>query len=273
MEFKTFPNGVKTPVLGFGTWGMGGGVSPDNSNDEPEIKAIKHAISLGMTHIDTAEYYGKGHAEELVGEAIKGFDRKKLFITSKVWSTHLSYDSVLKSAEQSLKRMQLDCMDLYLIHWPNHSFPMKETMRAMNELVKNGKIKSVGVSNFSVKEMKDAQKYCSTPIMTNQVQYSLLHRAPEEDGVLDYCWKNSIILTAYTPLEKGQLARPGYKILDETAKKYKKTQAQVALRWLIQKKPVIAIPKAVNLKSIDDNAGALGWKLDEKDVKKLDEGF
>ncbi len=288
MEYRTLYNKEKIPILGLGTWGMGGGVMRSIANDQQEINAIKAAIKLGITHIDTAEFYGNGHAEELVGVAIKGFDRKKLFITTKVWSTHLGYNGVIEAAEGSLQRMKLKYMDLYLIHWPNFMFPLKKTMEAMDYLIDTGMTRFIGVSNFSVKQMKDAQAYSKHSdfvsslgnnifpkhgIVTNQVEYSLLHRYPEKE-LLPYCQENGIILTAYTPLAKGTLSQWGYNaVLDSVARKYKKTPGQVALNWLISQKNVIAIPKASKIEHIKDNSGAVGWKMSKEDFEGLSGAF
>jgi len=151
-QFRIGKNG-KIDVLGFGTWRIGGGETADLSNDKFLIKSLKKAFELGYRLIDTAEYYGAGHTEELVGKALKDFNREEFFITSKVWSNHLHYEDVIKACEESLKRLQVKCIDLYLIHWPNPQIPIKETVSALEKLVEDGKIKYIGVSNFSVKEL------------------------------------------------------------------------------------------------------------------------
>ncbi|OGD87734.1 hypothetical protein A2870_04705 [Candidatus Curtissbacteria bacterium RIFCSPHIGHO2_01_FULL_41_11] len=274
MEFKTI-SGIEIPVLGLGTWHMGGDMSPDYSEDEKYIRAIKYAISKGITHIDTAEIYSGGHAEELVGEAIrqpaeKTHDRKELFITSKVWPSHLSYNKILEACENSLRRLGTDYIDLYLIHWPNPLASMKNAMAAMGELVKNKKIRNIGVSNFSIRQLANAQKYTKNKIITNQVKYSLASRNPER-GLLEYCQKEDIFLTAYTPLAKGTLKRS--KILENVGKKYGKTPIQVAIRWLIEKPNVITIPKASSKEHIDEILGSLGWKLKKVDQEYLSQQF
>ena len=134
IPIKTLADGFQIPALGLGTWGMGGEYERDEKNDATDIKIIKQAISLGMTNIDTAEKYAAGHAEELVGTAIKGADRKKLFIVSKVWEENLHYDDVMEAADKSLKRLGTDYIDLYLVHMRNFDIPLKETMKAMDLL-------------------------------------------------------------------------------------------------------------------------------------------
>lgn len=271
MEFKELVKGVKVSSVGLGTWKMGGEMSPDRSHDEESITALKHGLRLGMTHIDTAEMYSSGHAEELVSEAIKGFDREKVFITSKVWQTNLRYNDIIKSAKGSLKRLKIDQMDLYLIHWPNPSIQLKETMRGMEYLLEQGLTKFIGVSNFSIKLMKEAQSYLSdrNRIVANQVEFSLMNKEPEKD-LLPFCQKEKIMLVAYSPLGRGLLIKNRINLLDEISKKYKKTPAQTALNWLISKERVVAIPKAAKISHIDENAGAVGWNLSKEDVEKLD---
>lgn len=253
---------------------MGGGLTAqDRSNDQKYIDAIHYAIKFGITHIDTAEIYGAGHTEEIVGEAIKQFNRKKLFITTKVSPQHLFLPSqIRRSCQKSLARLGLNYIDLYLIHWPNPLAPMKAVMRTLDELVKEGKIRYIGVSNFSVRQLANAQKYTKNKIITNQVHYSLLHREPEKE-LLAYCQKEGIILTAYSPLEIGQLAKNKFDTLETIAKKYHKTPVQVALRWLIEKESVIAIPKASTKPHIDELLGSLGWKMEKVDQEYLSSSF
>lgn len=272
MEYKMLAKSVGIPVLGVGTGGVGGWATKDDSKDKEWINALKAAIKLGMTHIDTAEMYGAGHAEELVGEAIKGFNRKKLFITTKVWKTHLRYDDVIHAAKGSLKRLKTKYIDLYLIHWPNTKVPLKETMTAMDFLVEKRIIRFIGVSNFTEKLLKEAQSCTKNKISANQVEYNLLKRGPKKK-LLEYCQKNGIILIAYQPVAGGKLAKGGFKVLDEIAKKYNKTQAQIAINWLVSKPNVVTIPKAASIKHIKEDIGALGWKLDDKDTENLDKYF
>lgn len=264
MEYKTFPDGVRIPVVGIGTWEMG----EDISEDDKDIKALKEAIRFGMTHIDTAESYAAGHAEELVGGAIKSFDRKNLFITTKVSPEHLRFDQVLEAAKASLGRLETNYIDLYLIHWPNPDIPLEETMRAFDFLVDEDLVRYIGVSNFSVQLLKEAQSYSKNKIVTNQVEYNLISREPEKE-LLSFCQEKNIMLTAYQPLARGKLTKPGFDLLDELAKKYSKTQAQIALNWLISKPNVVVIPKSSNIEHLKENLGAIGWKMEKKDIELL----
>lgn len=266
---------MKMPMLGLGTWQMGGRTTADYSQDKKEILAIQHAIEMGYSLIDTAELYGNGHAEELIGVAMKGFDRKKLFIVSKVFWTHLKHDQLLRAAEESLKRLGTDYLDCYLIHAPGNEVPIEETMRAMGMLVKEGLTQTIGVSNFNVPQLQAAMGATENPILTNQIQYSLttrnhgIHTEGMERDIIPFCQKNNITIMAYRPLEKGLLTQPN-PMLDELAQKYSKTRAQIALNWLITKN-MVTIPKSSDENHLRENLGALGWNLSSQDMKKLDE--
>ncbi len=273
MDYKALVEGVRIPALGLGTWTIGGRSGSDTSRDDEEISAIRAGIDIGMTHIDTAEYYGAGHAEELVGEAIEPYDRKDLFITTKVWNNHLRYDDLVASMKSSLKRLGLDYVDLYLIHWPNPHVPLSETMRGLEHCAEEGYTRFIGVSNFSASLLSEAQTHLRDHrLVADQVEYSLIEQGPASE-LLPYCMENNVILIAYTPLARGRLAKPGYPFLDSLVEKYGKTQAQVSLNWLISQENVITIPKASKLKHLRDNVGALGWRLNRDDFKKLTDAF
>jgi len=254
-------------------------MSRDTSRDAEWVSAIQKAVELGYNHIDTAEMYGAGHSEELVGLAISNFDRESLFITTKVLPQHLRYEDCIKAAEDSLKRLKTDYIDLYLIHIPNSEIPIKETMRAMDTLVKQRKTKFIGVSNFSVKQLKEAQSYTENKIVNNQIEYNLftrhsgMYNVNIESEIIPYCQENNIIITAWKPLAKGILFREKNKLLEELVKKYNKTVSQIAINWLISKKNIITIPKSTNPEHLKENLGALGWKLEPKDMKRLNEDF
>jgi len=261
---------VFIPVLGLGTWEIGGREGPDYSHDREAIEIIRYAIKKGMYLIDTAEMYGGGHTEELVGEAIKEFPREKVFIATKVWHTDLRYRDVLAALERSLERLQVDYVDLYQIHWPNPAIPIKETMKAMEKLVDDGKVRFIGVSNFSLKELEEAMASMSKyDIVSNQLLYNPLDRQIEED-LLPFCKKNGITIIAYRPLGKGRLLREPYRSrLEGIARKYGKTPVQVVINWVIRHENVIAIPKTLNKKHLDEILGSVGWKMDEEDYEKL----
>jgi diketogulonate reductase-like aldo/keto reductase len=272
--------GERIAVIGLGTWSIGGGMTPSYSADKQAIEAIRYAVRLGMNHIDTAEIYGGGHAEELVGEAIKEFKRDDVFIASKVWHTNLRYNDVLRACERSLKRLQTSYIDLYYIHWPNPSIPLRETMRALERLHDEGKIRYIGVSNFSASLVEEARSYLShADIVADQVEYSLYERSIERD-LMPYCLREGIAIVAYSPLGQGRLARElregrsrRVRILMEVAERYSRTPIQVALNWVIWHEHVITIPKSVRREHLEENAGAAGWRLDENDYKLLAEAW
>ena len=252
---------VEIAEVGLGTWQYRDGVEP-----------LRLGISLGANFIDTAEMYG---TEDIVGKSVDGM-RDKVFIATKVSPHHLHHDDVLKAAESSLKRMKISVIDLYQIHWPNPEIPIKETMKAMEHLAKEGKIRHIGVSNFSVEEMKEAQaNLSSTRIVSNQVKYNLHDRAIEEE-LLPYCAKENITIIAYSPLTRGQILgsrSKGSAVLDEMSKKYDKTRSQIALNWLLSHEPVVVIPKSDKSDHIRENCGASGWRLKDEDIKRISDEF
>lgn len=269
---KKFVNNFELPVYGLGTWQMGGRLEADYSQDDTEKKAIQAAIDRGILHIDTAESYGNGHSEELIGEVLKNNDRNKLFIASKVSAQNQRYDDLLKSFEASLKRLGTDYIDLYLLHrYPETGIPIAETIKAMDYLVDSGKVKNIGVCNMSVNRLKEVQKHSKYPIVCNQVHYSLACREIVVRGVLDYCQQNKIAVVAWGPLQKGELEKA--EILQKLADKYKKTPYQIALNWLLSQNGVVTIPKTTQVKHLDENLESFGWKISDDDMKNLTENF
>ncbi len=195
MKYETI-HGVSLPKIGFGTWSIGGGTSPDPKLDTASMTALRSALEIGYTHFDTAEYYADGHCEELVGRAVResGKKREDVFITTKVSPEHLAYNEVLKSCENSLRHLKMDYIDLYLIHWPPRSISkLDEAFPALNKLVRDGKVKHLGVSNFNLKWLKRAQELSETPIITNQVPYRLPDKSYVANGVIEYCQQNDIL--------------------------------------------------------------------------------
>lgn len=262
------------PVFGLGTWMMGGDYHYDpNNDDEADIRTIRAAIEMGITHIDTAERYAEGHAEKLVGEAIKGYDRTRLFIVSKVSPEHLGHDDVIASAKRSLERLQTEYLDLYLVHIPNPNIPIDETTGAMDELVGEGLVKNIGVSNFTIERLEEAQSHTSNRIVANQLHLNLIFREPERKGLLEYCQKNDVMFVAWRPMQKGVLARRGIEILDEMCEKYGKTPAQMTINWLISQPNVVTLSKMRNIEHIKENLGATGWQIDKEDIEKLRRDF
>lgn len=262
------------PVLGLGTWGIGGYDRHDPlNNDQDQKKNLQEAIRLGFTHLDTAEGYAEGYSEILTGQAIKDFDRHKLFITTKVRRWNLKYDDLIKAARESLKRLDTPWIDLYLIHAPNPQIPLSETMRALDTLKENGLINNIGVSNFDVTLLKEAMAYTKYGIVNNQIHFNLAARDYEENLTIDFCQKNGIIVTTYRALRYDQYGPEELAILQNLAEKYQKTPAQITLNWLFQKPNLVTLVKSSNLEHLKENIAALNFNLDSSDIKYLNEKF
>ena len=267
---KQLKSGFAMPVYGLGTWRMGGDMTRNPANDDAaDVKAIKMAIEHGVTHIDTAERYAEGHAEELVGEAIRGQERQNLFLVSKVGSTHLAYDDLLQSCQASLKRLGTDYLELYLIHSANEDIPLTETMRAMDKLVEDGLIRHIGVSNFTAERMIRAQEVCRHKIVATQVHYNLMVREVERKHLLEYCQSNDIMLIAWRPVQKGMLSETKDMFLLDICRRYAKTPAQVAINWLISQPNVVTLAKTGSAQHLNENLGCLGWQLSTDDIERL----
>jgi len=256
--------GEQVPVVGLGTWNYTGGDAP-----------LRRGVELGAFLIDTAEMY---HTEDAVGRAVEGI-RDQVFIATKVLGSNLRYDQVLNAAEKSLKRLNVDHMDLYQVHWPDPKVPIAETMGAMERLVDEGKVRYVGVSNFSATEMREAQAAIKHPIVSNQVLYSLTEREIEAE-LLPYCQQNGVTVLAYTPLGEGALARAprpdddaSLHLLRDVAGEAGKTMAQVALNWCIAHDNVMVIPKSDSVARTEENCAAAGWRLSPEQMSRLNEAF
>jgi len=258
MELKRLgDSNVLLPEIGFGTWNYTGGVEP-----------LRAAIDQGAYLIDTAEAYGN---ESVVGEAIRGM-RSSVFIATKVLPRNFRRVNLLRAADRSLKQLGTDYIDLYQLHWPNLTVPIEETMQAMAELVDAGKIRFIGVSNFSVAELERAQAALSDHrIVSNQVRYSLIDRTIERE-LLSYCQRNEITVLAFSPLGSGlpniRAADPDG-VLSSVSAMLGKSEAQVALNWVAAKDGVIAITKGSTIERVKENCGASGWKLPPDSLRAL----
>lgn len=245
-------DGNKIPVLGLGTWALRG--------DRCRF-IVKRALELGYAHIDTADAYGN-HRE--VGEAIKEFDRDSIFLVSKVRPSNLQYRMVIRDCYRMLLELDTTYLDLLLIHWPNKNIPIDDTLHAFNELVDGGQIKSIGVSNFSNQQLADALRIEGHPITNNQV---LLHPYDFDQDLLTFCNINDVIVTAYSPLGRGNILTTP--IIQDLARTYERTPAQICLRWGIQK-GVVVIPKTSSEARLRENMDIFDWELSQADVTRLD---
>jgi diketogulonate reductase-like aldo/keto reductase len=259
------PTGETVAALGQGTWTMG----DSSRRRKDEVAALRLGLDLGMTLIDTAEMYASGGAEEVVAEAIAG-RRDEAFIVSKVMPGNSSRRGTVAACEKSLKRLKIEAIDLYLLHWPG-DVPIAETVDAFTTLKRAGKIRHWGVSNFDLDEMEEL---IAVPggdaVATNQVMYNLRRRGIEFD-LIPWCLQRGIPIMAYSPLDQGKLLRS--REIEQIAAKHKATPAQVALAWLLLQQQTMVIPKAGSEAHVRENHGALSLQLDDKDLAALDQAF
>ena len=264
MRKITFTNGATVPALGQGTWYMG-----DRADQRArEVAALQAGMDLGMTLIDTAEMYANGGAEAVVGEAIRR-RRDEVFLVSKVLPNNASRRGTVEACERSLKRMGVDVIDLYLLHWPG-SYPLGETISAFESLIAAGKIGAWGVSNFDVREMEALMQAGGETCQTNQILYNLSRRGTEWD-LLDWCAGRGMPVMAYSPLEQGRLA--GEPALAEIARRHGCSEMQVALAWTLRRDRILAIPKASDIGHVEQNRAAADLKLEDADLELLDSAF
>lgn len=262
--------GVEVPIIGQGTWMIDG----NSEKESRAIQTLRLGLDLGMNHIDTAEMYGNGHVEELVGEAIAG-RRDDIFLVSKVLPSNASYEGTIKACKRSLKRLKTDWLDLYLLHWRG-SYPLSETMRAMEKLVAEGLVKYIGVSNFDVEDLKEAEQVLQTEqIACNQVLYNLRDRGIER-RLLPYCSKKRIAIVGYAPFGHGNFPYPSSregKLLIEIGRRHNRTPKQVALNYLTRHPSTFTIPKTTRSERVRENSGGVGWQLTEDEVNEIDRAF
>jgi len=262
--------GEQIPVLGQGTWGIKSRRGKDYY--ESWKKSLRKGIELGLTHIDTAEFYGNGASEELVGEIISEYNRDDLFITSKLFPMHSRFKSMKKAADKSLKRLGISNFDLYLIHMPFPLISREKQMKVLDFLVKEGKTRYIGVSNFSLKQFKEGQNLLNAELVTNQLHANITKQKHISES-LPYYQSNGVTLTAYSPLGhngysnlKGELRAN----LDNIAESHNATIQQIAIAWLISHKNIMAIPKAFHIEHMEANAKAAEITLNEKEIKLIE---
>lgn len=263
--------GEKISVIGHGcSWGRESWAS---GLGEKRIELIRHGIELGINLIDTAEIYGEGYSEEVIGRALQGSLRKKAFIATKVSPENLSREAVIRSAESSLKRLKTDTIDLYQIHWPNPKISFSDTFSGLSRLIQDGKIRYTGVCNLSFFQFQELRHQLSDISLDSlQAEYNLFDRSAEGE-LLPYCQKHKLLFIAYAPLNRGQMT--GFKEkenrLQKIADKYKKTKAQVALNFLASHSPVVTISTMSSKQHLEENASACDFELSEEDLRLLDE--
>ena len=260
-----FPGGETIPVLGQGTWQM----ADSRARHAEEIHALQAGVDLGMTLIDTAEMYGSGAAEELVGEALA--DRRDgIFLVSKVLPENASRQGTIKACERSLKRLRTDRLDLYLLHWRG-SVPLAETVEAFEALKKKGSIRHWGVSNFDVDDMEDLVALAEGKgVATNQVLYNLGRRGIERD-LIPWSEKFGLPIMAYSPVDQGRLLR--HPALVEMGQRLNATPAQLALAWLLHQRGICSIPKAGSVQHVKENHVALALCLTANDLAAFEAAF
>ena len=258
-KFMLLSNGVKIPSIGFGTYKSG--------DDEETAKIIKNALNLGYKMIDTASFYNN---EVGIGNGIKesGIDRKDIFIVTKLWNDDHGYDNTIEAFNKSLNNLQVDYIDLYLIHWPNKL--NAETWRAFEHLYETGKVKAIGVCNFKVEHLEELKKTAKIMPMVNQVE---IHPFSTKNNIINYCKDNNIKVVAWSPISRGRVL--SNELMIDLSQKYKKSIVQILLRWHMQK-GVIPIPKSSNENRIKENIDIFDFEISSEDMKaidSLDEGY
>lgn len=258
-KFMLLSNGVKIPSIGFGTYKSG--------DDEETAKIIKNALNLGYKMIDTASFYNN---EVGIGNGIKesGIDRKDIFIVTKLWNDDHGYDNTIEAFNKSLNNLQVDYIDLYLIHWPNKL--NAETWRAFEHLYETGKVKAIGVCNFKVEHLEELKKTAKIMPMVNQVE---IHPFSTKNNIINYCKDNNIKVVAWSPISRGRVL--SNELMIDLSQKYKKSIVQIVLRWHMQK-GVIPIPKSSNENRIKENIDIFDFEISSEDMKaidSLDEGY
>lgn len=247
----TLPSGDEMPIVGAGTWNITG---------DTVRNSVRAALNTSYTHIDTAEGY-RNEAE--IGDVISQYDREELFLTSKVLAKNLNYESVLKSCEASLDRLRTDYLDLYLIHWPNPAISLRETLHAMERLHEEGKVRNIGVSNFSAYQLSAAQHISDIPIAVNQIEFHPWFQRPE---LVEYCQETDVIVEAAAPLARTEVFDD--ETVQELAEKYNRTPAQVVLRWAVEN-DIVVLPKSSSTDHIRENIELFDWELAEADHHRL----
>jgi diketogulonate reductase-like aldo/keto reductase len=271
MIYKYLGNtGIRIPALIQGITGTGSHRDYNPAYVSNRLNVIQHGIDLGMTFLDTAEIYGGGLSEEIVGQVVKG-KREKVLIASKCYPQNNARENIVSSLEGSLKRLQTDYIDLYQIHWPNPFVSLMDIMETLSNLVDQGKIRHIGLSNYSLTEFIEAQNMLSNKkIVSNQIEYNLLNRTIEDD-FLRYSKTNTITLITYSPLNQGKLfhGKKQRRLLYSLSQKYNKSISQIILRWVVSHESVVTSTRTRSLEHLKENAAAMDFELEKQDVQKI----
>ena len=268
-------SGREIPKIALGTYMIGGGMKRDQNNDDAgQIKMLKYAIDSGISHIRTAQNYASGHCEELIGQAISGYDRNKLFITVAVNENFgIDEQSLVNELTGSLKRLKTEYIDLFLIGGINPGVSLKKIAKGLSNVKELGLTKDIGTSNYRMNEFEYLNTLLDGQIIYNELQYNLIIREPDLDGMKEYLNEKGIVLGAYRALQQGQLSKPGYIILDKLAEKYRKTPSQIALKWLLKDPRVVPIVKSSSKTHIDEIATIFDWEMEKSDTDQLSIDF
>jgi len=249
----TLPSGDELPVVGAGTWDIQGDTVRDS---------VRAALDAGYAHVDTAEGYTN---ESEIGDVLADYDRDDVFLTSKVLPKNLGYEDVLRSCEASLDRLGTDYLDLYLVHWPNPAISLRETLSAMEKLHDEGKVRNVGVSNFSAYQLSAAHHVSEVPIAVNQIEYHPRFQRPD---LVDYCRETDTVIEAAAPLARTEIFEDD--TVQELAEQYDKSPAQIVLKWAVEN-DVVVLPKSSAPEHVRQNRDLFDWDLEEADRRRLDE--
>lgn len=272
MEYINSDEVTKFSKIGQGCMGLGGELERNHHNDEQSLAALKYGFDCGLNYIDTAEAYGAGHSEELVGEFAQGI-RKELFIASKVSPENLSPEKINISLDKSLRRLRTDYIDLYQIHWPNPSIPLEDTIEALLKARTAGKIRKLGICNYDPSDIRRISSLMPEEgLFSIQAEYNLFDRFVEQ-GILPTSRELGSHFIAYSPLDKGRTTdgEAAAKLLNVISKHYSRSPAQIALNWLVKHRDVLAIPKSINFEHIRANSTALDFVLDLDHVRLIEE--
>ncbi len=263
----TTASGKPLNPIGIGTWGIVGTWEKTTEHEAEGIEGLRYSVQKGQNHIDSGQIYGGGYTDEFIGKAIKGLERKDLFIGDKVWETNVATGKVQEAASEMLKKLGTDYIDLLYIHKPWDDFPWREAIPQIDELIDRGVVRQFGVSNFNLEQLQEAMKLSKHPVAANQLYYNLLHKQEVDDAMQAFCKEHDIQIIAYRPLEQGKVLEN--ETVKQIAAAHSATPSQVALAWLVAK-GTLTVPMAIDETFIDQNLRSLELQLTPEDMAKLD---